>query len=150
MPNDDVAAFLAYAEAFEKSIATDDWSHVERQTHPEIVWNVAGAPPPFGGVFSGRGETLDAIRKSVASFDRRFDRREPRILVGPTPIPGGVHLTWAVTYAREGLPDCVLRGEEWDLFQGGRLVLHREVFHNAAEFGAYLAQHGAKLRPARS
>ena len=147
MPNDDVAAFLAYAESFEKSIATDDWSHVDRQTHDQIVWNVAGSPP-IGGVYAGREATMGAIRASVAAFDRRFDAREPRILVGPTPIPGGIHMTWAVTYRREGLPDFVLKGEEWDLFRDGKLILHREVIHNEAELFAYLAKHAAKLRPA--
>jgi hypothetical protein len=44
----------------------------------------------------------------------------------------------------------VLRGEEWDLFLDGKLVLHREVIHNAAETTTYLAKHGAKLLPARS
>ena len=149
MAQNDVAAFLAYAEAFEKSYATDDWSHVDRQTHDDIVWCAAGAPPPFGGLWSGRKDTLAQIRVSVGEFDRRFDAREPKILTGPTPIPGGVHMTWEVTYRREGLPPLPLRGEEWDLFQDGKLVLHREVIHSAAETAAFLAQHGAKLRPAR-
>jgi hypothetical protein len=149
MAQNDVAAFLAYAEAFEKSYATDDWSHVDRQTHDDVVWCAAGAPPPFGGLWSGRKDTLKQIQTSVGEFDRRFDAREPKILSGPTPIPGGIHMTWEVTYRREGLSALRLRGEEWDLFHDGKLVLHREVIHNAAETAAYLAKHAAKLRPAR-
>jgi hypothetical protein len=149
MPNDDVAAFVAYATAFEKSYADDDWSHVDRLTHDDVVWCAAGAPPPFGGVWTGRKDTLAQIRTSVCAFDRRFDAREPRIVTGPTPIPGGIHMTWEVTYRRAGLPDLPLRGEEWDLFEDGKLVLHREVIHNADETAAYLAEHGAKLLPAR-
>jgi hypothetical protein len=30
--------------------------------------------------------------------------------------------------------------------ENGKLVLHREVIHNAAETAEYLAKHGAKLR----
>jgi hypothetical protein len=93
MAQNDVAAFLAYAEAFEKSYATDDWSYVDRQTHDDVVWNAAGAPPPFGGTFAGRKDTLAQIQTSVGEFDRRFDARVPKVLTGPTPIPGGVHMT---------------------------------------------------------
>jgi len=92
---------------------------------------------------------LAQIRTSVGGFDRRFDERVPRILSGPTPIPGGVHMSWAVVYRRAGLPDFELQGEEWDLFQDGKLVLHREVIHNAKETADFLARHGASLRPAR-
>ena len=150
MPNADVAAFLAYAMAFEKSYAEDDWSHVDRLSHDDIVWSAAGAPPPFGGVWSGRKDTLRQIEVSVGGFDRRFDQREPRVLEGPTPIPGGIHMTWVVAYRREGLPALELKGEEWDLFQDGKLVLHHEVIHNVEETMAYLAKHAARLRPARS
>jgi hypothetical protein len=149
MPNDDVAAFLAYAGAFEKGVADDDWSHVDRQTHDDIVWSAAGAPPPFGGVWSGRKDALRQMQATVAAFDRRFDAREPRILTGPTPIPGGIHMSWAVVYRREGLPALELRGEEWDLFQDGRLVLHHERIHNADETVAFLAKHATKLLPER-
>ena len=146
MSNADVAAFAAYAEAFEKSYATDDWSFVDRLTHDEIVWIGAGAPPPFGGVWSGRKDALAQMKTSVDAFDRRFDARIPKLLTGPTPIPGGIHMTWVVKYQRQGLPDLDLRGEEWDLFENGKLVLHREVIHNAAETAEYLAKHGAKLK----
>jgi hypothetical protein len=146
MSNADVAAFAAYAEAFEKSYATDDWSFVDRQTHDEIVWIGAGAPPPFGGVWSGRKDALAQMKTSVDAVDRRFDARIPKLLTGPTPVPGGIHMTWVVKYQRQGLPDLDLRGEEWDLFENGKLVLHREVIHNAAETAEYLAKHGAKLR----
>ena len=130
--------------------ADDDWSHVDRQTHDDIVWSAAGAPPPFGGVWSGRKDALRQMQVSVGAFDCRFDAREPRILTGPTPIPGGVHMSWAVFYRREGLPALELRGEEWDLFQDGKLVLHHEVIHNAKETVDFLTRHGAALRPARS
>jgi hypothetical protein len=150
MSNPDVSAFVAYATAFEKSYAEDDWSHVDRLTHDDVVWSAAGAPPPFGGVWTGRSDTLSQIRTSVGAFDRRFDERVPRVLSGPTPIPGGVHMSWAVVYRRAGLPDFELQGEEWDLFQDGKLVLHREVIHNAKETVDFLTRHAKGLRPARS
>jgi hypothetical protein len=142
-------SFQAYATAFEEAFAADDWSHVDRHLTEDAVWSVAGAPPPFGGVWSGSKAVLDAIRTSVDGFDRRFDVRAPRILEGPTPIPGGIHMKWVVTYSRDGLPPVDLRGEEWDFFRDGKLEFHREVLHNALELGAFVAQNGAKLRPAR-
>lgn len=149
MAQDFVAPFFAFAQAFETGVASDDWSQVDRHMTEDVVWCVSGAPPPFGGVWSGSKHALEAIRESVDSFDRRFDVRAPRILVGPTPIPGGIHMTWVVTYSREGLPPVELRGEEWDFFRDGRLVFHREALHNAVELGLFVAKHDALLRPAR-
>ena len=59
-------------------------------------------------------------------------------------------MTWVVTYRREGLPALELKGEEWDLFKNGKLVLHHEVIHNVEETMAYLAKHASRLRPARA
>ena len=86
--NPELAAFLDYAQAFEVAYAADDWSYVDRRLAEDVVWSTAGAPPPYGGTWTGNKDTLAAIEASVGSFDRRFDAREPHILVGPTPIPG--------------------------------------------------------------
>jgi hypothetical protein len=147
--SDSLADFGRFALAFEQSFANDDWSAVAEHVTDDLVWIVRGPHEPLSGAFVGRDAAIAAVDESCAAFDRRFDRREPRILAGPTPIPGGVHLTWEVTYSRDGVDPFVLRGEEWDFFRDGRLELHRERIHNTAELYDYLAKHGAALRPAR-
>jgi hypothetical protein len=144
-PTDPTAAFLAYAEAFEAGYASRDWKHVDERVTDDVVWSLDNLPPPMGGTHVGRKNVLEAIRQSTERFDRRFDHREPRILEGPREIPGGIHMTWAVTYRREGLEPFVLLGEEWDLFRDGRLSLHRESIHNMDEAWAYLGRHAASL-----
>ena len=145
---DSSRSFFEFAEAFEKGFATRDWSPVDRVMSDDVVWSVAELAPPAGGTHTGREDAIAAIRTSTDAFDRRFDRREPSITDGPSAIPGGIHMTWAVTYRREGLPPFVLLGEEWDLFRDGKLELHRERIHNLSDAWNYLAEHDGRLRPA--
>lgn len=140
-------AFVAFAEAFEVGFASRDWSPVDSLMADDVVWSLADLPEPVGGTHIGRRRAIDAIRLSTDTFDRRFDRREPKITDGPREIPGGIHMKWAVTYTRDGLPPFVLLGEEWDLFKDGRLEVHRERVHNLEEMWTYLAAHDAKLAP---
>jgi len=142
-----VPAFLVFAEAFEVGFASRDWKPVDDVMTDDVVWSVPSIAPPLGGTHVGRRDAIDAIRTLVDSFDRRFDRREPKILVGPREIPGGIHMTWAVTYSRDGIEPFVLLGEEWDLFRDGKLELHRESLHNLDEMWAYLGRHDADLAP---
>ena len=147
--SDAVTAFVQYATAFEEGFAADDWHLVDVHFDDDVAWAVGGLPSPEPYLAQGRDHVAAAIKKSVDAFDRRFDRREPAATHGPVAIPGGVHLQWTVTYPRDGLPPFVLRGEEWDLFRDGKLVLHYEHLHNGAEALAYLARHDAGLRPLR-
>jgi len=142
-------SFKAYALAFEKGYASDDWKIVGDQLTQDAVWAVDGVSPPIGGVVQGHESVLRAIQKSCDGFDRRFDLREPRILAGPTPIPGGVHFTWVVTYRRKGLPPFELRGEEWDFFRDGKLEFHREKLANVADGLDFLKRHAKELLPVR-
>ena len=149
MSSQTIACFGAYALAFEKSYAADDWKVVGDQLTQDAIWAVEGAPPPFGGVAQGHAAVLQAIQQSCSSFDRRFDLREPRIVAGPTPIPGGVHFSFVVTYRRTGLPPFELRGEEWDFFRDGKLEFHREKLANVADGLEYLERHAKQLLPMR-
>jgi len=148
MSADHTEAFFHLALAFEKGFAADDWRVLEPQFADDVVWIVADMPDPIGGVHRGAKATLGAIAASCDAFDRCFDARAPRILEGPTPIPGGVHLTWVVTYRRTGLAPFELRGEEWDFFRDGKLELHRERMENLADGLEHVRKHDKALLPA--
>jgi hypothetical protein len=145
----ELESFRAYALAFEAGYESDDWNTVDAHLTDDALWVVAGAPPPFGGVSQGREAILRAIKESCDNFDRRFDVREPRIVDGPTRIPGGVHFTWIVTYRRHDLPPFELHGEEWDFFRDSKLEFHREKFTNLSEAVEYLKRHSGNLLPER-
>jgi ketosteroid isomerase-like protein len=146
MGSDVMQAFQKYAMAFEAGYASGDWKGtVGPCLADDVLWTAPGAPPPFGGVHHGHDAVLDQIRATTEAFDRRFDAREPRIVEGPTEIPGGIHMSWAVTYRRDGCPPLELLGEEWDFFHDGKLELHRERIWNLEESAAYLRKHEAKL-----
>lgn len=147
MSAEQTQAFFQFALAFEKCLAANDWRDLAPRLADGVVWIVDGMPDPVGGVHEGARATLGAIAASCDAFDRRFDSREPQILAGPTPIPGGVHLAWLVTYRRAGLPAFELRGEEWDFFRDGKLELHRERMSNLDDALELVRAHEAALRP---
>lgn len=146
---ENLQAFMKYATAFEEGFAADDWNLVNVLFDDHVTWAVGGLPSPEPFLAEGRANVSATIKRSVDSFDRRFDRREPMAVKPPTPIPGGIHLEWRVTYTRAGLPPFELRGEEWDLFRAGKLAMHYEHIHNGAEALAVLAEHDAALLPPR-
>lgn len=140
-------AFEKYAAAFEVGYATRDWGVVHALMTDDIVWSVGGLPAPIGGATVGRAEAITAIEDSVTRFDRRFDIRHPAVTGGPVTFPDGIHMTFEVTYTREGLAPFVPHGEEWDLFQDGKLAVHHERIHNATEVFRFVALHDAELLP---
>lgn len=146
---EELGHFWKYAAAFEEAYAQDDWAMVDTLFDENITWAVAGLPPELLYAGQGRENTSDAISDIVATLDRRFDNRVPRLTQGPTAIPGGVHFEFTVTYTRLDLPPFVLRGEEWDVFRDGKIAMHFEVTHNGMEAAEYLTKHNSQLIPVK-
>ena len=147
--SEDIKAFMTYAEAFENGFAADDWRLVDCLFDKDIVWSLAGPPPPMAYSATGNEAVSAESRRVSNSFDRRFDLRAPAILEGPVAIPGGVYIKWRVTYTRNGLPPFDLLGEEWDLFRDGKMTMHHELIHNTDELYKFISQHHRALLPAR-
>jgi hypothetical protein len=147
--SENVTAFMQYANAFEAGFAADDWHLVDVLFGDDVAWSVGGLPAADLFLAQGRDNVAATIKRSVDAFDRRFDGRAPQPTKPPVEIPGGIHLEWTVTYTRAGLPPFVLRGEEWDLFRDGKLVMHHEQIHNGPEAFQYLTRHHDALLPAR-
>lgn len=150
MSTDNLQAFMDYAEAFEVSYASDDWSHVEAFLSDDIVWSLRGLPAPHTGPFCGHSDVIGALVKSCNSLDRRFELRDPQPTEIPSNFPGGgIYVPFEVTYSHKDLPPFVLKGMEWDLFSDGKITLHREVFLNAVDMVDYIDQHEQQLLPTR-
>jgi hypothetical protein len=150
MSADNLQNFLGYAEAFEISFASDDWSHVEAFFTDDIVWSLSGLPAPHAGPFAGVKNVIGACVKSCNTLDRRFELRDPQATEIPSNFPGGgIYLPFEVTYSHKDLPPFVLKGMEWDFFRDGKIALHREVLLNAVDMLDHINQHNDQLLPQR-
>jgi ketosteroid isomerase-like protein len=141
-----VAHFAAYAAAFEKAFASDDWSGVEPFFTDDAVYEV-GLAPPLGGRFEGRAAILAYFKDVLDRFDRRFETREVGLLDGPKEDGDAVWLRGSATYRAAGVPELVLELEETAQFEGERIRRLEDRYEPAMQqqIAAYLAEHGAKL-----
>ena len=138
--------FAAYAAAFEKAVATDDWSLVEPFFTEDAVYEV-GLGPPLGGRFEGRAAILRYFKRVLDGFDRRFASREIALLEAPNEGPDSVWIRGSATYRAPGVPEFVLELEETVRFEGDRIrcLEDRYEVDMARAIDAYVAAHGKKL-----
>ena len=143
-------AFAAYAEAFERAFAGDDWSVLDAHFTEDAVYETISAPP-FANRTAGREAVKAHLRGSVNGLDRRFDTRTLELLEGPTESADRVWMRWAAVYTRSGAPDLRMEGEETAVFEGTRIkrLEDRIPAEGAQKVLGYLAAHEAKLKPAR-
>ena len=89
--------FFAYAAAFEKAYASDDWSRVEPYFHDDAVYD-SGMGAPLGGRLEGRAAILAYFKRVLDRFDRRFESRELALLDGPRTTGDSVWIRGRATY----------------------------------------------------
>jgi ketosteroid isomerase-like protein len=141
-----IPRFAAYAAAFEKSVASDDWSHVEPFFTEDAVYET-GLGPPFGGSVAGRAAILAYFKDVLDRFDRRFASRELALLEGPKEDGDSVWIRGSATYRAKGVPDFTLELEEIASFDGDRIRRLEDRYTPAMEqaIADYLKVHGGKL-----
>jgi len=141
-----IARFAAYAEAFEKSFASDDWARVEPFFNEDAVYEV-GLGPPLGGRIEGRAAILAYFKRALDEFDRRFESRQVALLEGPREDGDSVWIRGSATYRAAGVPELVLELEETAWFDGERIRRLEDRYEPAMQehIARYLAEHGAKL-----
>lgn len=141
-----MARFAAYAAAFEKAFASDDWSLVEPFFTEDAVYEVA-LDPPMGGRFEGRAAILAYFKDILDRVDRRFDSREVALLEGPREDGGSVWVRGSATYRAEGVPVFVLELEETAYFEGDRIRRLEDEYEVAMKqrISSFLEEHGERL-----
>jgi len=146
-----LARFGAYAAAFEKAYATNDWSVLEPFFTEDAVYEV-GLGPPLGGRFEGRAAILRYFERVVDGFDRRFASRAVALLEPPRENGASVWIRGSATYRGPGVPDFVLELEESAEFEGDRIRRLEDRYEPAMAraLDRYLAAHGPKLGLASS
>jgi ketosteroid isomerase-like protein len=138
--------FFAYAAAFEKAFATDDWSLVAAFFTEDAVYEVP-LDPPLGGRFEGRPAILDYFKDVTSRFDRHFESREIAVLEGPRQEGTAVWVRGRAVYRAAGVPQFVLELEETAHFEGDRIGRLEDCYQPAMqkEMRDYTEKHGAKL-----
>jgi hypothetical protein len=141
-----IPRFAAYAAAFEKAYANDDWSLVEPFFTEDAVYET-GLGPPFGGTVTGRAAILAYFRDIVDRFDRRFASRELVLLEGPKETGDAVWIRGAATYRAAGVPAFTLELEETTRFDGDRIRRLEDRYTPAMQqaLADHLKVHGGKL-----
>ena len=146
---DPIARFQQYADAFEDFVERDDPSILEPYFTEDAVYETL-ADPPLSGHLEGRAAVLAHLKASLDSFDRRFESRELEILEGPEDRGGAVWMRWCARYAVPDAPPLEMEGEETLTFEGDRIRRLEDRFPPEAPKAmlAWLAEHGARMKPA--
>ncbi len=134
--------FGAYAAAFERAVAEDDWSLIEPFFTEDAVYEVNGGPP-LGGRAEGRADVVAKLRRGVEDLDRRFDTRVVEMVGDPEITASRFSMRWRATYGKAGCPDFVIDGSERADFEG-ELIRHLEdrvEDGTDVRFAAYAARH---------
>lgn len=141
-----IPRFAAYAAAFEKCVASDDWSQLEPFFTEDAVYDVPVAPP-LGGRHEGRAAVLAFFQDILDRFDRRFESRELALLEGPKETGDAVWIRGSATYRAAGVPPLVLELEETATFEGDRIRLLQDRYEPAMEkaVAEYLKAYGEQL-----
>lgn len=133
--------FQAYADAFEQTLADDNWQRLEEYFTPDASYD-----PGDGTVAVGREQVLTRLTDGVNGLDRRFDSRalsasEPK-LDGDT-----VSLSWQLTLSKDDAPDLVLSGAEHATFKDGAISKMQDVFDEGTgeSLTAWMTAHGDLL-----
>jgi hypothetical protein len=141
-----IPRFAAYAAAFEKAYASDDWSIVEPFFTEDAVYEV-GLGPPLGGRFEGRPAVLAYFKRALDGFDRRFASREVGLVAGPRETADSVWVRGRASYRSPHAPDLDFELEETAWFEGDRIRRLEDRYEDETRkaLEAYAAAHGARL-----
>jgi hypothetical protein len=141
-----IPRFGAYAAAFEKAYAGDEWSLVEPFFTEDAAYD-AGLPELLGGRVEGRAAVLGYFRDVLDRFDRRFASRRVELLEGPRESGDSVWIKGRAIYTAAGAPDLAFDLEETAHFEGDRIRLLVDSYapEEKERIAAYLKAHGARL-----
>ena len=120
--------FMAYAGDFERTLADDDWTRLERYFADDAVYEVKAPSPSFGCRLVGREAIFRGIKKSLDGFDRKFDGRDIEVTSGPEVSTDDIQMSWSVTYRKAGLSPFVLRGRSRVRYRGEQIVHLRDAY----------------------
>lgn len=123
--------FLAYAGAFETTLADDDWSRLQQYFHDDAVYEVKS--PTFGCKLQGPQAIFAGIKKSLDGFDRKFAGRRIDVKGAPEVDGDELRMAWEVTYNQSGWSDFVLRGSSVVRYRDGKIAYLSDHYDESIE-----------------
>lgn len=135
-----IHVFEQYADAFESSLASDDWSQLANHFAAGAVYESAD------GVFEGNAAIVEQLRRSVNALDYLFETRElASMQISET--DGVVNLRFEAVYRFGDLPALTVRGTERAWIEAGRIVRMVDDIDPGALAGieAWFEQYGELL-----
>ncbi len=140
---------MEYAGAFEETYRDDDWSRLTPYFNKDASYAVLGGPAACE--IQGREAILQALKKSIDGFDRRFDERTLELTDGPhlSAGPAGqeVGMDWVVHYRRGEAPVMDLPGRSVFTVADGCIAAMRDEYNEAllGPVVAWLGEYGTDL-----
>jgi hypothetical protein len=118
--------FTRYALRFERAFKTDDWGSVEACFHPDATYVIAGTGTDYDGETRGPAAIARLFQRMLNDYDRKFDKRSPRIASWPRVRSGELDLRWSVRYSLRG-DSTVVTGRSQCRFTGGQIIELRDT-----------------------
>jgi hypothetical protein len=122
--------FLAYEADFEKTIADDRWSRLERYFTENAVYQTYGK---HGRRTRGRAAIFERLRRELDALDRRCKWRRVVTTSGPEVDENRVLRNWVVTFHIDGAADLMIEGSERVTYDGDRISVLEEEPSETAE-----------------
>jgi hypothetical protein len=138
-----LSRFMAYAAAFEQTVADDNWQRLEPFFTPDATYRVSGLPAACE--LHGRDAIFRGIKKSLDGFDRRMSKRRIVPSQPPTEVDGRVTLYGYVTYQRDNAPPIDLHAVIVCEFDGDRICRMHDTFTLDAAAISWLQDHAHDL-----
>ena len=121
--------FHAYEADFEKTVADDRWSRLERDFSENAVYQTYGN---LGRRTEGRRNVFDRLRRDLDTLDRRCKWRRVTTIGSIQVDENRVLRNWVATFHVDGSTDLMIEGSERITFVGDRIVkLEEEPSENA-------------------
>ena len=119
--------FARYALRFERAFKSDDWGPVEACFHPDARYVLEGTGlSSYDGEQRGRDEIVRHFQRMLNEYDRKFDRRIPRITSWPRVRGGVLELRWSVRNTLRG-ESAAVTGVSQCRFDGGAIIELRDT-----------------------
>ncbi len=122
--------FLAYEADFEKTVADDRWSRLERYFTEDAIYQTYGDK---GRRTQGREAIFRRLRRELDAFDRRCKWRRVTTTGGPEVDENRVLRNWVATFHIDGATDLMIEGSERITFIGDRIAVLEEEPSERAE-----------------
>jgi SnoaL-like domain len=124
----DLIWFVRYAYRFERAFRTDRWDAVRSCFRDDASYEIAGSGTSYDGIVRGADAIVTLFRRMLDEVDRRYDRRQPRLVGIPRVLGGEVCIAWSVKYSLDTVT-AIVTGTSRCAFEHGRIRHLHDAMH---------------------